>query len=178
MFGLFYLYGSFLYKNSTKEDLSKHHDKNTKQFNLNGKILYGRVVSIIDGDTIKVVIHIFKEYYKFTIRLNNIDTCEKTSDNSEVKELSLKAKNRLYELITYKTNYDNIYDELNTNTYGIWLKCTKNDKYGRILADIFINKEDTISLNQILINEKLAYNYKGGKKLSETEQLSLLNNMD
>jgi len=178
MFGLFYLYGSFLYKNSTKEDLSKHNDKNTKQFNLNGKILYGRVVSIIDGDTIKVVLHIFKEYYKFTIRLNNIDTCEKTSDNSEVKELSLKAKNRLYELITDKTNYDNIYDELNTNTYYIWLKCTKNDKYGRILADIFINKEDTISLNQILINEKLAYNYKGGKKLSEKEQLSLLNTMD
>ena len=174
MFGLYYLYGAFA--NNKKSKYTAYNDKSTKAFSLDGKMLYCRVVSILDGDTIKVVANVFKDYYKFTIRLNGLDTCEKNAENEEARNLSLKAKNRLIELITKKNCYDNHYDELNKNVHCIWIKCYKNDKYGRILADLYYHDFDTsICLNQILLNEKLAYCYKGKTKLTEDEQVALLN---
>jgi len=44
----------------------------------------------------------------------------------------------------------------------VYLELEGEDKYGRILANIFINN---INLNQYLIENKYAYKYEGGKKI-------------
>mgnify|MGYP003682290127 FL=1 len=46
----------------------------------------------------------------------------------------------------------------------VYLKCSKFDKYGRVLGDIFINKYDTKSVNEIMIDNDYAYEYHGGTK--------------
>jgi endonuclease YncB( thermonuclease family) len=52
------------------------------------------------------------------------------------------------------------------------VKCYDFDKYGRLLADVSKTK-DSMPFSKILVNEKLAYVYDGGKKLTEMEQLKL-----
>ena len=38
------------------------------------------------------------------------------------------------------------------------------DKYGRLLGEMYINKEDTVSVNQQMIDNKYGYEYHGGTK--------------
>jgi len=160
------------------EELYKeHNDKNTKDFNFNDYVNYCRVINILDGDTIKVIINVFGNFYKITLRLNGIDCCETKSKNQDNKDLGIKAKLRLFNIITNKeitNDKKEIKKELNNNTYLIWGKFLDFDKYGRVLADIYKNKDDTLSISEILINEKLAYYYDGKTKLTEKEQIDIL----
>jgi endonuclease YncB( thermonuclease family) len=170
------------------DDWSPHNFNTTEEFSLNGKYLVTRVVDIYDGDTCTCVLNIFGNYYKFTIRLAEIDTCEMKSKNSETKNLANKARLRLYELIT-KTSSENIdqhisrkelRDLLNCNTYLIKILCGEFDKYGRLLGSLFDISENvkpndmSKSFNHILIREKLAYEYKGDTKLTEKQQIECL----
>ena len=154
-------------------------DKNTGLFTFNGMNCISRVIDITDGDTIKTIIKFKDEYYKIIVRLNNIDTCETKSKVEENKNLGIKAKQRLYNLITGKeiltNDKKNIKNELNENPYLIWLKCYEFDKYGRVMGDIYAKEEDTTkSFSDILIEEKLAYKYQGKTKLTEEDQLKIL----
>jgi endonuclease YncB( thermonuclease family) len=58
----------------------------------------------------------------------------------------------------------------------VFIKCYEFDKYGRLLADVYINYNDinSKSISEILLNENLAYKYDGGKKLSEDEQNDII----
>ena len=122
----------------------------------------------------------FKDnYYKIIVRLNNIDTCETKSKCEENKKLGMDAKKRIYNLITGKTLDDDynkklIKSELNNNCYLVYLKCYDFDKYGRVLGDIYHNENNDESFSSILIKEKLAYVYQGKTKLTEKEQIELL----
>ena len=62
----------------------------------------------------------------------------------------------------------------------VWVECLEFDKYGRLLANVYCFNEHTndydISLSQYLLDNKFAYMYNGGTKLSESEQLLLKNN--
>ena len=154
-------------------------DSNTPYFSFNGHSCVSRIVDITDGDTVKAIINFKDVFYKIIIRLNGIDTCETRSKNDDNKNMGIKAKLRLYNLITGKVLDTNdkklIKNELNTNFHTIYLKCYDFDKYGRILADIYSEESETTSLSDILIIEKLAYKYEGKTKLSEEDQLNLLN---
>ena len=98
-------------------------------------------------------------------------------DNISSRKLYIFNRN-VYKLITNKTIDNNwkkkqIDSYLNDDVYLIWLECLDFDKYGRILANIKIQDNDKETLSNILLNEKLAYSYYGGKKESEEEQLNL-----
>ena len=154
----------------------KKYDDKTPNFSLYGKNTLGRVVDILDGDTIKIIIPLFDSFYKFTIRLNGIDTCELKSHNEENKNLGTKAKIRLIDLICNKNNIlekNELKTLLNNNVFLIYVKCYNFDKYGRLLCDISKNYKSKC-FSDILLEEKLAYKYTGKTKLTELEQLNEL----
>lgn len=166
---------------------------NTKIFNLVDKEILAKVVDIYDGDTCTCIFNIFGDYYKFKIRLAEIDTCEMTSSNEKLKQKAIEAKMRLYNLITNKTilgdkgeqeNKDiskkAMKEILNKENYIVKILCGDFDKYGRVLGwlytkDSVINKYDkSNSFNHILIKEKLAYLYYGNAKSTEEDQIKSL----
>lgn len=152
---------------------------NTPQFSLDGVKTYARVVEAYDGDTIKVVLSIFGSLLKFTCRLKGIDTCEMKSKNPKCKELAVKARNRLLELICQKpcaevADKKQIIDVLQKDIHLVWIQCYEMDKYGRLLIDVFTNPSSSTSFSNILVQEKLAYRYEGETKLTEEQQYNLL----
>jgi endonuclease YncB( thermonuclease family) len=95
----------------------------------------GRVIKVYDADTFIVAAHLpydSSPLYRFTVRLNGIDYTEIKYGID-----SINAKEELEHLILNKT---------------ITLKNIKNEKYGRILSDIYIDK---LHVNQYMIDEKL-----------------------
>jgi endonuclease YncB( thermonuclease family) len=152
----------------SKEDF-KQYGGSTPELSINGLKSYGRLIDIYDGDTIKVILPTFNSYYKFTIRLNGIDTCEIRSKDKVLQDNALKARNRLLELLTNnKINTKNdIKILLESEVYLVWVECCNKDKYGRILANVYKDKDTTKSVSEILLEEKLAYKYEGKTKLSE-----------
>lgn len=164
----------------SKELFAPYNNK-TPEFSLFGTSTYARVTSVHDGDTLTCIIPIFNQFFKFTTRLNGIDTCEITSDNAANKQLAVKARNRLIDIITHGDSKNMLLDGrkfvcdlFDKDIYLIWLECGSFDKYGRLLVTAKLHQEDPKSFSQILIDEHLAYKYDGGKKLSEEEQINLL----
>jgi endonuclease YncB( thermonuclease family) len=166
------------------------YDKHTTHLSLDGIKTYGRIVDVIDGDSLNVIIPVFDNYYKFNVRLNGIDTNELKSKNEENKKLGHIARLRLGQLILNEEieDIELVKKNINDNVVLVWLECLKFDKYGRLLANVYtINDRNTLaepklvfgkgtlaeSLSEILVNEKLAYWYDGGRKLTEKEQLEI-----
>jgi endonuclease YncB( thermonuclease family) len=152
----------------SKEDF-RQYGGSTPELSIKGLKSYGRLIDIYDGDTIKVILPTFDSYYKFTIRLNGIDTCEIRSKDKVLQDNALKARDRLFELLTnHKINTKNdIKKLLESDVHLVWVECCNKDKYGRILANIFKDKDTPKSVSEILLEEKLAYKYEGKTKLSE-----------
>ena len=109
---------------------------------------------VIDGDTIVVDIDLgFKVFLlKQTVRLHGIDTPETRTKNKAEKELGLKSKARLKELLPSK--------------FVIRTSLDKKGKFGRILASPWIEHPDLgrINICEQLINENHAKPYYGGLK--------------
>ena len=165
------------------EELFKNYDNNTTpHFSLNGQKLWGRVVSVYDGDTLTIVLNVFSSVYKFSVRMNGIDTCEVKSKNEKNKELACFARTRLLSLITGKDTSEiltlndrrKINNILNKSMYFVWIECFDFDKYGRLLANIYKDESSQEHFSQILLREKLAYEYKGSTKFTEEEQIECL----
>lgn len=158
-------------------EFSKYNFDNTNQFTLNGTSLTGRLVDIIDGDSLVIILKVFGNYYKYNVRIMGIDTCEIKSKNQENKRLALEARCELLRLITNDSSHisslskNEIRKILDTNLFLVDLECYDFDKYGRLLADIYFNN---ISLSKHLLDNKLAYVYTGNTKLSEEEQVNFL----
>ena len=116
-----------------------------------------KLVKVVDGDTIDALIDVgFDIWVKKRIRHKGIDTWEsRTRDLDEKKKgLAAKARNKeLLEKISNKSGYFRL------KSYG-------TGKYGRVLADIYIQDSDYnhIWVNKQLITEGHAYVYEGGKK--------------
>lgn len=176
--GFYNIFISFLRKFIMKHILGQYNKQNTNFFSLQGLNTWARVVGIHDADTITCVLNIHgieNKFYKFNIRLSGIDSPEITSKNKELQNLAIKARNRLFHLITSYNNYEKsdskeIEKQLNDQVFLIYIKCSKFDKYGRVLADIYKNEFDDCTFNTILLQEKLVYPYTGKTKLNEDEQ--------
>lgn len=108
----------------------------------------GKVVKVYDGDTITVVSKFPNDnkMYRFSVRLRNVDTPEMTSHDPVEKEKAIKARDALHGLIMGKI---------------VLISNTANEKYGRILADIWI---DNTHVNKWLIKNKYGVAYDGGTK--------------
>jgi endonuclease YncB( thermonuclease family) len=160
------------------------YDNKTREFSLSGTNTYARVTSVHDGDTLTCVIPVFNQFFKFTARLDGIDTCEISSDNSLNKQIAITARNRLIDLVSNGASrlldqnlLDNrrvVCDIFDKDVYLVWLECGKFDKYGRLLTKAKLHPLDPKCFSQTLIDEHLAYKYDGGKKLTEEQQINEL----
>eukprot|EP00798_Chlamydomonas_sp_ICE-L_P019679 gene19679-26366_t len=147
---------------------------------LAGLRCWARVVGVHDGDTLTVVLEAFPgRFYKVNIRVHGIDTCEITSKNNEIKERAIRARNRLVEYLTgvkldpckpyTRTQIEKAVCE---NVNVVWVECYEQEKYGRTLANLYPDCNGCASVAQVLLDEKLAYAYDGGRKMSESDMSS------
>jgi endonuclease YncB( thermonuclease family) len=150
---------------------------NTEFFTLNGIKTYARLVDVYDGDTITCIIPIFNKYYKFHIRLNDLDTCEIKSKNEELKKRALLARHKILNIVCKNNILDihcsrkEIQHYLSKNTYLVYLECLTFDKYGRLLANVYETHTSEQTFSQLLIKERLGYLYHGKRKLNENEEI-------
>ena len=119
---------------------------------------------VVDGDTIDVTIDLgFDLYKKERVRVAGVDTPEKRTRNLEEKELGIHATNWLKEKLEDTIAGD---DELSIRTElvgGV-------GKYGRLLGWLYIGDSD-VSLNEQMIDEGYAWEYDGGTKQKNFEEL-------
>ena len=122
------------------------------------KYIYrGKLDRVVDGDTIDALIDVgFDIWFKKRIRFKGIDTWESRTRDLEEKKRGLEAKKRTQELL----------EEVSSKSGYFRLRSHGVGKYGRVLADIFIQDKEgkEICINQQLITEGHAYVYDGGKK--------------
>ena len=120
---------------------------------------------VLDGDTIDVTIDLgFDLYKKERVRVAGVDTPEKRTRDLEEKALGIDATNWLKKKLEDTIAGDG--DELAIRTELVG----GMGKYGRLLGWLYIN-EDTVSLNEQMITEGYAWEYDGGTKQKDFEQL-------
>jgi endonuclease YncB( thermonuclease family) len=142
-----------------------------KNFTLSGLKAKSRLIDVYDGDTVTCIFPIFGEnYFKFNLRLMHIDTPEMKGDNPFVKQKALQARHRILSYCCSNYNLpencsrNQIQEYLKNNEENIMIECYDFDKYGRILADIYRIDDHSVSVSELLLNEKLAVRYEGGTK--------------
>lgn len=111
----------------------------------------GICIKVYDGDTITIAAKLpYKgsPIYRFSVRLNGIDTPEIKGKTNDEKQCAVLARDTLKELILGKR---------------VELRNVQNEKYGRILAEVYC---DEINLNEWMITQRFAVKYDGGTKMS------------
>lgn len=129
----------------------------TKEFSFTGRKCEGKVVSVYDGDTVKLVFPLTDEepdrLYKWSCRLLSVDTPEVRTRNLREKKFGISVRDYLREKILNKV---------------VMVHCHDFDKYGRLLVELFIKDEirkyDFVSINNWLIENNYAKKYDGGTK--------------
>uniref|UniRef100_A0A6C0B9E1 TNase-like domain-containing protein n=1 Tax=viral metagenome TaxID=1070528 RepID=A0A6C0B9E1_9ZZZZ len=133
---------------SNKDDyLANIEYKDTEKFVL--PIQSGKVVKVYDGDTITIASKfpgINGRIYRFSVRMNGIDSPELKGGTENEKELAKRSRDALSNIIMGKI---------------VDLKNVSTEKYGRILADVYLG--DLNICDWMLIN-KYAVKYDGGTK--------------
>tara|TARA_B100001094_G_scaffold232427_1_gene227279 strand:+ start:685 stop:1236 length:552 start_codon:yes stop_codon:yes gene_type:complete len=122
-------------------------------------ITQGQVIKVYDGDTITIASKLpYAEspMYRWSVRLLGIDTPEMKSHDPKLKNLATHARDVLSDKILNKT---------------VHLENVSTEKFGRILANVIFQGEN---MNQFMIDNKFAYEYTGARKLTELEQIELL----
>ena len=116
-----------------------------------GTVTVSKVISVYDGDTFRVNIASLPPIVgkNIAIRVNGVDTPEIQGKCRYEKNLALKAR-------------DFVRDKL-ANAKEIKLTNLQRGKYFRVVANVLV---DGVSLEQELLDNELAYEYSGGKKLS------------
>jgi micrococcal nuclease len=129
------------------------------------KIMYTyyvrKVENVVDGDTIDVLIDLgFDILFASRVRLAGIDTPESRTKDLKEKSLGLESKEYLKKALK--------------DAKSVVIKTEKMDsseKYGRILGWIYING-DTVSLNDMMINDGYAWGYLGDTKVKDFDALA------
>ena len=119
----------------------------------------GRVIKVYDADTITIASKLPYDdspMYRLSVRLNGIDSPEIKGKGilDEEKEAAKQARDFVSNLVL--------------NKY-IRLEHVESEKYGRILADVYIGN---LHLNEILLKERYAVKYDGGTKIKPTSWLN------
>ena len=116
-----------------------------------GTVTVSKVISVYDGDTFRVNIDSLPPIVgkNIAIRVNGVDTPEIRGKCQYEKNLALEAR----DFVRIKL----------TNAKEIKLTNLQRGKYFRVVANVLV---DGVSLEQELLDNKLAYSYDGGKKLS------------
>ena len=116
-----------------------------------GTVTVSKVISVYDGDTFRVNIDSLPPIVgkNIAIRVNGIDTPEIRGKCQYEKDLALEARDFVRAKLA--------------NAKEIKLTNLQRGKYFRVVANVLV---DGVSLEQELLDNKLAYRYDGGKKLS------------
>jgi micrococcal nuclease len=119
-----------------------------------------KVENVVDGDTIDVLIDLgFDILFQSRVRLAGIDTPESRTKDLKEKALGLESKEYLKKHLK--------------DAKSVVIKTEKMDsseKYGRILGWVYING-DTVSLNDMMINDGYAWGYLGDTKVKDFDAL-------
>jgi micrococcal nuclease len=123
----------------------------------------GQVIKVYDADTITIASKLpydASPLYRLSVRLNGIDTPEIKGKgvSDEEKEAAILARDFVSNLVLHK---------------HVRLENIESEKYGRILADVYIGD---IHLNELLISERYAVRYDGGTKTKPDSWLKYKNN--
>jgi|TARA_E500000331_G_scaffold24331_1_gene20995 endonuclease YncB( thermonuclease family) len=123
-----------------------------------------KINRVVDGDTIDVTIDLgFDLLKKERVRIAGVDTPEKRTRDKEEKVLGIDATNWMKEHLegAIKGGKELI---IRTELKG------GVGKYGRLLGWLYIN-DDIVSLNEQMIEEGYAWEYDGGTKKKDFEEL-------
>jgi micrococcal nuclease len=119
------------------------------------------IKSVVDGDTIDVVIDLgFNILFEQRVRMAGIDTPESRTKDRFEKSLGIESKEYLKKHLK--------------DAKSVVIKTEKMDsseKYGRILGWVYING-DTVSLNDMMINDGYAWGYMGETKVKDFSALA------
>ena len=101
------------------------------------------IYNVVDGDTVDALIDLgFGVYTKQRLRLLGINASELNSKDASEREKATKAKDYLISEVLGK---------------DVIIHSKSKDKYGRYLADIYVND---LNINDLLINKGIAKVYK------------------
>ena len=112
----------------------------------------GKVVKVYDGDTITIAAKLpydSSPIYRFSVRMLGIDCAEIKGKTPNEKQIAIRARDALHAEIFGKI---------------VYLSNIANDKYGRILADVYYNG---INMSYWMLENKLAVPYDGGTKIRD-----------
>jgi micrococcal nuclease len=118
----------------------------------------GRVIKVYDADTITIASKLPYDdspMYRLSVRLNGIDTPEMKGKgvSDDEKEAAKLARDFVSNLVLNKF---------------VTLQNIESEKYGRILADVYIGN---VHLNELLLKERYAVKYDGGTKIKPSSWL-------
>ena len=123
-----------------------------------------KIKKVVDGDTIDVVIDLGFDLTKTErVRIAGVDTPEKRTRDLEEKALGLDATNWLKEKLNETIKGD---QELTIRTELVG----GTGKYGRLLGWLYVGDSE-VSLNKQMIEQGYAWEYDGGAKNKNFEQL-------
>ncbi len=121
----------------------------------------GRVIKVYDGDTITVASKLpyrKSPLYRWSVRIRGIDCPEMKSHNKHEKMVARIAQTKLSTMILHKP---------------IKLENVSNDKYGRVLADVYYKKKN---IANYMLKNKLAVEYYGKTKKPPSDWLKYYEN--
>ena len=127
-------------------------------------ISYGKVVKVYDGDTITVATPLDNTrapIYRFSVRLRGIDSPEIRGSSLEEKQKAQKARDALSAKVLNQM---------------VFLQNIDTEKYGRVLADVFLegsgsSKVENQSISEWMLENHYAVAYDGGAKAGFTSSL-------
>lgn len=137
-------------------DQLKQHDKKTPKFSLDKHTKLAKVVDIYDGDSCRVVFEHNRTINMWNIRMVGYDTPEMRPRKDVI--------DRDQEIAKAKAARDYLKSLIMNEDQLVYVKCQEFDKYGRLLAKIYINQDDTVSVNKMMIDNGHGYPYHGGNK--------------
>lgn len=148
--------------------LLQNANDNIKIFNLENYKGWIKVVNVYDGDTFRACLSLHGKVLKFTFRPIGYDAPEMkprldTPQRELHKKQAVEAKEYFKKIIGFEQETANCFWTCNSMIY---VHCYKNDKYGRVLVEMFKNEYDKISINKMMLDSGLVQPYDGGTKKS------------
>jgi micrococcal nuclease len=120
-----------------------------------------KVENVVDGDTIDVLIDLgFDILFASRVRLAGIDTPESRTKDLAEKALGLESKEYLKKALKDAKSVVIKTEKMNST-----------EKFGRVLGWVYING-DTVSLNDMMINDGYAWGYLGDTKVKDFDALA------